>query len=135
MLAPSNSHLRLKRNQIVLDPVTCQHHMRSAIDTFMKAIVESHQSVVIGVFLTGTGSDCIEGARCIKAVGGKVIAEHETTSVVCDMPCSIVETGLADGVIPLPNIAPSLLKLIERGKVQGAVLFYAAFTLRLDGVY
>ena len=51
-----------------------------------------------------------------KAAGGKVIAEHESTSVVYGMPASVVRAGLADRVVPLPEIATTVIDLINDGK-------------------
>ena len=59
----------------------------------------------IGVVLTGMGDDGLEGARAIKDRGGMVIAESAETAVVYGMPGVVVRAGLADKVLPLPQIA------------------------------
>jgi two-component system chemotaxis response regulator CheB len=87
--------------------------MRPAVDVSMESAAAHHGSAVIGVVLTGMGADGTEGARCIKAAGGKVIAEHESTSVVYGMPRSVTEAGLADRVVPLPKVAATLTELIK----------------------
>jgi len=79
----------------------------------MESAVEHHGSNVIGVVLTGMGADGTEGSRHIKAAGGKVIAEHESTSVVYGMPASVIRAGLADQIAPLPKVAAALLKLLN----------------------
>jgi two-component system chemotaxis response regulator CheB len=79
----------------------------------METAAEYHKSATIGVVLTGMGSDGTEGAWHIKTAGGKVIAEHESTSVVYGMPRSVVEAGLADQVVPLPMIASTLVEWIK----------------------
>jgi chemotaxis response regulator CheB len=70
-------------------------------------------STVPIIMLTGLGSDGTNGAGDIKAAGGKVIAEHESTSVVYGMPRSVVEAGLADWVVPLPDVAAKLVNLVS----------------------
>jgi len=70
-------------------------------------------STVPIIMLTGLGSDGTNGAGDIKAAGGKVIAEHESTSVVYGMPRSVVEAGLADWVLPLPDVAAKLVNLVS----------------------
>jgi two-component system chemotaxis response regulator CheB len=84
----------------------------------MESAAEYHGSAVIGVVLTGMGSDGTEGAGQIKAAGGRVIAEHESTSVVYGMPRSVVEAGLADRVVPLPEVALTLMELINDGSTR-----------------
>jgi two-component system chemotaxis response regulator CheB len=89
--------------------------VRPAVDVTMQSAVENYGAAVIGVVLTGMGSDGAAGARLIKAAGGRVIAEHESSSVVYGMPRSVVEAGLADAVVPLPEVAPTLEKMITDG--------------------
>ena len=49
---------------------------------------------MLGVVLTGMGSDGTDGAADIVAAGGSVIAQDEATSVVWGMPGSAAEAGL-----------------------------------------
>jgi two-component system chemotaxis response regulator CheB len=79
----------------------------------MESAAENYGSAVIGVVLTGMGTDGTAGAQHIKAAGGTVIVEHESTSVVYGMPRSIVEAGLADRVKPLPEMASMLTRLLK----------------------
>jgi two-component system chemotaxis response regulator CheB len=113
LLAPGDFHLRFKsRKQVVLDQGPRRNHLRPAVDVSIESAVEHFGPDVIGVVLTGMGSDGTDGARQIKAAGGKVIAEHESTSVVYGMPRSVVEAGLADLVLPLPRVASTLVELV-----------------------
>ncbi|MBN1217762.1 MAG: chemotaxis response regulator protein-glutamate methylesterase [Anaerolineae bacterium] len=117
LLAPGNFHIRFKGfRQIALDQGPRRHHVRPAADVTMEAAAEYHGANVIGVILTGMGQDGTEGARAIKVAGGQIIAEHESTSVVYGMPGSVVRAGLADRIVPLPQIAPALLELMNHGK-------------------
>ena len=54
---------------------------------------------VLGVVMTGMGSDGLEGAAWIKAKGGTVITEAEESCVVYGMPRSVVEAGLSDRAV------------------------------------
>ena len=56
---------------------------------------------VLGVVMTGMGSDGREGAAWIKAKGGTVLTEAEESCVVYGMPRSVVEAGLSDGEVAL----------------------------------
>ena len=119
LLAPGDYHLRFQgMRQVFLDHGPRCHHVRPAADVAMESAAEYHGSAVIGVVLTGMGSDGTEGAGQIKAAGGRVIAEHESTSVVYGMPRSVVEAGLADRVVPLPRVALTLMELINDGSTR-----------------
>jgi two-component system chemotaxis response regulator CheB len=60
------------------------------------------------------GSDGTDGARAVKAVGARVIAEAESTAVVWGMPGSVVNAGLADEIVPLPEIPARIVALAVR---------------------
>ena len=116
LLAPGGFHLRFsRRRQMRLDQGPRRNGVRPAVDVTMESAAACHGAAVIGVVLTGMGSDGTLGARHIKAAGGKVIAEHESTSVVYGMPRSVVEAGLADRVVPLPRVAATLVELMPTG--------------------
>jgi two-component system chemotaxis response regulator CheB len=113
LLTPGDYHLQFaQRKRITLDQGPRRNHLRPAADVSMESAADQYGSAVLGVILTGMGSDGTDGARRIKAGGGKVIAEHESTSVVYGMPRSVVEAGLADRVVPLPEMIPTLIELL-----------------------
>jgi two-component system chemotaxis response regulator CheB len=63
---------------------------------------------VLGVVMTGMGSDGREGASWIKARGGTVLTEAEETCVVYGMPRSVVEAGLSDATVRLDRMARAI---------------------------
>jgi len=114
LLAPGDSHLRFRRgSRIMLDKGPKRNHVRPAVDVAMESAVENHGSSVIGVVLTGMGSDGLAGAGRIKSAGGRVIAEHESTCVIYGMPRSVVEAGFADQILPLRKISSTLIKMVS----------------------
>ena len=113
LLAPGGSHLQLNgRRRVQLSQGPRRNGVRPAVDVTMESAAECHGSAVIGVVLTGMGVDGTAGARHIKAVGGKVVVEDESSSVVYGMPRSVVEAGLADRVVPLSKVASTLTELV-----------------------
>ena len=67
---------------------------------------------IVGVLMTGMGSDGAEAMTLLHARGGRTIAEAEETAVVWGMPGELVAAGGADWVLPLPAIAGWLTKLV-----------------------
>jgi two-component system chemotaxis response regulator CheB len=67
---------------------------------------------LVGVLMTGMGNDGAEAMALLHAQGGRVIAESEETAVVWGMPGELVKLNGADYVVPLPEIAENLLKLV-----------------------
>jgi two-component system chemotaxis response regulator CheB len=59
------------------------------------------------------GTDGTTGTTIVHTDGGWVIAEAEETCVVWGMPRSVVEAGMADEVVPLPEIASHINKAVR----------------------
>lgn len=67
---------------------------------------------LIGVLLTGMGNDGAEAMAGLRARGGRTIAEAEETAVVWGMPGELVAADGADWILPLPEVAGWLRKLV-----------------------
>lgn len=74
-------------------------------DRLLRSVAQAVGPRAVGVILTGMGDDGVEGARAIKEAGGMVVAESQETAVVYGMPGAAVRAGVADKVLPLPEIA------------------------------
>lgn len=115
LIAPSGFHLQFDgQRKVLLDSGPRRNGVRPAVDTTMESAAECYGAAVIGVVLTGMGRDGTAGAQRIKAAGGAIIAEAESTSVVYGMPRSVVEAGAADYVLPLPAVAAKLIELVGK---------------------
>jgi two-component system, chemotaxis family, protein-glutamate methylesterase/glutaminase len=70
-------------------------------------------SQLVGVLMTGMGSDGAQAMTLLHAQGGKTIAEAEETAVVWGMPGELVKANGAEWVLPLPAIADRLRHLLS----------------------
>jgi two-component system chemotaxis response regulator CheB len=82
------------------------------VDVLFQSAADSCDSRVLGVVMTGMGSDGREGSAWIKARGGTVLAESEESCIVYGMPRSVVEAGLADATIPLELMARAIMERV-----------------------
>ena len=62
------------------------------------------------VVLTGMGRDGLEGAKAVRAAGGRILCEAESTCTVYGMPRAVAEAGLADEVLPLDELADAIAR-------------------------
>lgn len=114
LLAPGDYHMEITADhRIKLTQDARRNHVRPAVDITMETAARCFGNSVLGVVLTGMGSDGTDGARLIKSNGGHIIAEDEATSVVYGMPRSVVEAGLADEVSPLYSVADSVVGMLK----------------------
>lgn len=86
---------------------------RPSVDRVMASAAETYGPRTLGVLLTGMGRDGADGMGRIKAAQGQTIAEDESTCVVYGMPRAAVEAGAADHVLPLPQIAGEIVRLLN----------------------
>ena len=113
-IAPAGRHMTLRRNganQVVtfLDVRPLDTPYRPSVDSLFHSAADVYGSRVLGIVMTGMGSDGREGSAWIKAKGGTVLTESEASCVVYGMPRSIVEAGLSDGQVMLDRMADALM--------------------------
>lgn len=85
---------------------------RPSVDVMFQSAAEVYGKGVLGIVMTGMGSDGKQGAAWIKAAGGTIWTESESSCIVYGMPRSVVEAGLSDRTIPLDFMAKALLKAL-----------------------
>src|SRR5215211_133003 len=116
-LAPAGRHLTLKRDasgkvvtHLNAKPFDMLH--KPAVDVLFKSAAEVYGSRVLGVVMTGMGSDGKQGSAWIKSQGGLVFTEAESSCVVYGMPCTVVEAGLSDKSITLEDMAHAIREVV-----------------------
>ncbi|UWG52245.1 Chemotaxis response regulator containing a CheY-like receiver domain and a methylesterase domain [Halalkaliarchaeum sp. AArc-CO] len=113
LVAPGGTHTRVDsyragRLRVRLEeddslPVT------PAVDVTMKSAARAVDDPLVGVVLTGMGSDGAEGIRAVREAGGRTLAQSEDTCVIYGMPRRAVETGAVDDVRDLDAIADAIV--------------------------
>ena len=81
-----------------------------SVDVMLESCAAVYGSRAMAVILTGMGNDGSIGVRAIKQRGGYIMAESEETAVVYGMPREAAATGMVDRVVPLQNVARSILQ-------------------------
>ncbi|MZP30377.1 PAS domain-containing protein [Heliobacterium undosum] len=113
-VATPNHHLVLHGNRIHLDAESEKvKFARPSIDVLFESAADAFGSRVIGVVLSGTGSDGSNGIISIKEHGGFTIAQDSSNSHYNAMPQNAINTGAIDFVLPLneiPKIVSQILK-------------------------
>lgn len=111
-VAPADYHLvvRPDRTLQLTDGKRIKHVLSSANPLFESA-AEVLKNRVIGVVLTGSGSDATDGVQAIKARGGVVIAQNPEEAEHPGMPASAIRSGAVDYVVPLAEIPQLLTRL------------------------
>ena len=118
-VAPGGRHMGLSGssdNPVVrLDDGPPVSYCRPAVDVLFRDAATVFGNSALAVVLTGMGSDGTQGARALVQAGGTVLAQDEATSIVWGMPGSIAKAGLAQDVLPLEALGPTL-----KGHITGS---------------
>lgn len=109
LLANTDGSLSLSKSELV-------HFLRPSADLLFESVAACHRDRAIAVVLTGTGTDGAMGVSAIKKMGGTVIAQDERSSEFFGMPGAAIQTGHADFILPLREIAPALVTLVMKGE-------------------
>jgi two-component system chemotaxis response regulator CheB len=109
LLAAGGSHLRLDEDGVArLSDEAAIGGLRPRADLTIADAAKLYGERLLLVVMTGMGKDGLDGAREVRARGGRIIAEAESTCTVYGMPRAIVEAQLADVVVPLGELAEAI---------------------------
>jgi two-component system chemotaxis response regulator CheB len=111
-IAPDGRHLGVTpEGRVLLAASAPICGFRPSADYLLDSVARSFGRRAIAVMLTGMGQDGVDGLRTVRTAGGAVLVQDEATSAVFGMPRAAIEAGLADVILPLPQIAPRLVAL------------------------
>ena len=115
-LARGGKHIRLIKNvQNMLvfhesdeEPI---NGLRPCANIIFESLIPLSIETVICVVLTGMGSDGFAGIKKLKDNQNiYTIAQNKESCVVYGMPRAVVESGMADVVLPLEEISKAIMK-------------------------
>ncbi|MGB9941298.1 protein-glutamate methylesterase/protein-glutamine glutaminase [Methanosarcina sp.] len=121
LVAPGNYHMEIvqktvngrKKEIVHLSCGPKELGSRPSVNALFRSIAPVYGSRVISLVLTGMNCDGADGAEEVKKMGGKVIAEAQSSCVIYGMPKEIVRRKLADFVLPLDIMAEEIIKIIS----------------------
>jgi two-component system chemotaxis response regulator CheB len=116
IIAPAGIHTRFARRagrvRVVLDEEPREALHRPSADVAMASAAAIYGPHLVGVVLTGMGSDGTEGLRAIQKAGGHTLAESEETCVIYGMPKAAVAAGVVSRTVPLDRMAEEILATV-----------------------
>ena len=109
LLAAGGRHLRLGDGGVArLSDEAAIGGLRPRADLTIADAAKLFGDRLLLVVMTGMGKDGLDGAREVRARGGRILAEAESSCTVYGMPRAIVEARLADVVVPLSELAEAI---------------------------
>lgn len=125
LLAPGNYHMLLEkkgaRYYTRLKQGPPVHHHRPSVDVLFTSVANAAGVNASGALLTGMGADGAKGLLAMKQAGAHTIGQDEATSVVYGMPKEAAKIEAVSEVVPLKDIADSIIKNIKSKPFQRAI--------------
>lgn len=119
-VAKGGYHLDIRTTGIIrLSNAPPVKSVRPAIDVTMSAAAKTYGKNVLGVILTGMGSDGTYGMCKIKEAGGYTLAEAESSCIVYGMSRSVIENNCADEILDIKDIPARISNLVRKYSAVG----------------
>jgi two-component system chemotaxis response regulator CheB len=123
-IAPGGKHMALTRSgttmAITLNDDPPENSCRPAADVLFRSVATHYGGSTLAVVLTGMGGDGKRGCELIRTAGGTIFAQDEATSCVWGMPRAVAEAGLADAILPLDQVAGSIVEQVDQTHYMSA---------------
>lgn len=111
-VAPSDIHTEVVNNRkLILQDGAKVNYVKPAADVTMLSLIKCAGDRIIGIVLTGMGTDGARGLSHIKKLGGITFAQDEKSSAIYGMPKAAYDTGNVDYVRNIASIRHALIQL------------------------
>lgn len=115
-IAPGGKQMRLAGNFVApvvqITDDAPEKNCKPSVDYLFRSAVQMFGRGTVACVMTGMGDDGCEGSRLVKQAQGYVIAQDQASSTVYGMPRMVIESGLADEVCTLDEIANALRRSV-----------------------
>jgi len=88
---------------------------RPSVNVFFQSLYKYWLRLDCAVLLTGMGSDGANGLLALRKAGWHTIAQDKNTSIVYGMPKAAKDINAAAEILPIENIADSIIKHTKKG--------------------
>jgi len=100
-----------KRQRIIVTDNPADSLYKPSVEVTMNSLLESYNNQVVGVMMTGMGSDGSVSYTKLSSSGGYIISQDVDTCVVAGMVKAVISANAANEIQPLDNIANALCSL------------------------
>jgi two-component system chemotaxis response regulator CheB len=119
LIAPGGRHMQLRKAggqyfAVIADGPPVNRH-KPSVDVLFRSAADCAGADALAIILTGMGDDGARGMKLLHDRGARTIAQNEETCVVFGMPKEAIQMGAIDEVMPITQVARSILAFDARG--------------------
>lgn len=118
LIAPGHIHMLLERSgaqyHVRLKDGPAVHYQKPAVEVLFQSAARQVGRNAVGVILSGMGADGAKGLLEMRQNGAFTIAQDEASCVVFGMPKEAIKLGAAESIVPLNQVATSILDSLNK---------------------
>ncbi len=116
-VAPGGQHMTVVHGSdgpaIALEHSAPVWGVRPAADVLFRSAAAVFGRMTVAVVLTGMGRDGADGARAIRAAGGRALVQDRDSATIFGMPQATLQLAGADRISSLAEIGVAISELLE----------------------
>lgn len=107
-ITPPDEEITVKKGKIRLKKPTSSIGPKPSIDVLFNSLAKEPDIKVVGVVLSGTGSDGAAGIKALRKKGHFIISQEPETAKYDGMPVAAIQTGVVDVVLAPEKIGEEI---------------------------
>lgn len=119
-VTPPDADVEIQNNIISLSKPASGVGPKPSVDRLFLSAAKSARAGLIGVILSGTGTDGAEGAAAIHHAGGYLVVQEPDLAKYNGMPSAVIQQGIADEVVAAAAIGRVIRRLLGLPKREVA---------------
>jgi two-component system, chemotaxis family, CheB/CheR fusion protein len=112
-VTPSNANVTVVGGRFITAVPEQLIGPKPSVDVLFVSLAQEKGEKVIGIILSGTGSDGTMGLKAIKASGGMTLAHDPKNAKYNGMPLSAIEERVVDKIMLPEEMGPYMVRLIN----------------------
>ena len=117
LIAPGGSHMFLQRSganyYVAVKDGLPVCHQKPSVEVLFNSVAKYAAANAIGAILTGMGNDGAQGLLAMRNAGAHTLAQDEASCVVFGMPKDAIKVGAAEKIVPLDDIAKTMIQMVR----------------------
>lgn len=90
-----------------------QELFKPSVNVMLNSAIDAFNKNIVGIIMTGMGSDGSKALKRLSEVGGYVISQDIDSCVVAGMPKSVIDLNIANEIHPLSDMANVINSLFQ----------------------
>jgi len=112
-ITPPNKEITVKKEKLSLTKPPSDIGPKPSVNVLFQSLASQSAEFVIGIILSGTGSDGAEGVKVLKKAGGLILVQEPFTAKYDGMPLAAVQTEVVDAVLPPDKMGNEILEYVR----------------------